>query len=146
VDRRVVSAITAGVSESVEPAARTALTCRDTVLVVTPWRAPTSASVPATRPAAGLVMMAALALVSRRRVYLATNVVVALLSGFLAFHLVQISAPATDAVVLDSPLTGEWYVFERRQQLPAQRAHLGGEQRHRFPAPRREWLDAHGRR
>jgi hypothetical protein len=55
-------------------------------------------------------MMAALALVPRRRVYLATNVVVALLSGFLAFHLVQISAPATEAVVLDSPLTGEWYV------------------------------------
>ena len=79
--------------------------------MVTPWRAPTSASVPATRPAAGLVMMAALALVPRRRVYLATNVVVALLSGFLAFHLVQISAPATDAVVLDSPLTGEWYVL-----------------------------------
>ena len=60
--------------------------------------------------AAGLVLMAALAFVPRRRVYLATNVVVALLSGFLAFHLVQISAPATDAVVLDSPLTGEWYV------------------------------------
>ena len=59
---------------------------------------------------AGLVLMAALALVPRRRVYLATNVVVALLSGFLAFHLVQISAPATEAVVLDSPLTGEWYV------------------------------------
>ena len=43
--------------------------------------------------AAGLVLLAALALVPRRRVYLATNVVVALLSGFLAFQLVQISVP-----------------------------------------------------
>ena len=44
-------AITAGVSGSVAPAARTALTCSDTVLVVTPWRAATSASVPAARSA-----------------------------------------------------------------------------------------------
>ena len=41
--------------------------------------------------AAGLVLLAALALVPRRRVYLATNVVVALLSGFLAVQLVQVS-------------------------------------------------------
>ena len=60
--------------------------------------------------AAGLVLLAGLAFVPRRRVYVATNVVVALLSGFLAFHLVQVSVPATDAVVLDSPLTGEWFV------------------------------------
>jgi hypothetical protein len=60
--------------------------------------------------AAGLVLMAGLALVPRRRVFVATNVVVALLSGFLAFHLVQVSVPATDPVVLDSPLTGEWFV------------------------------------
>ena len=61
--------------------------------------------------AAGLVLLAALALVPRRRVYVATNVVVALLSGFLAVQLVQISVPRTDAVVLDSPLAGEWFVF-----------------------------------
>ena len=61
--------------------------------------------------AAGLVLLAALALVPRRRVYVATNVVVALLSGFLAVQLVQISAPPTDAVVLDSPLAGEWFVL-----------------------------------
>lgn len=61
--------------------------------------------------AAGLVLLAALAVVPRRRVYAATNVVVALLSGFLALQLVQISVPATDAVVLDSPLTGEWFVL-----------------------------------
>lgn len=60
--------------------------------------------------AAGLVLMAGLALVSRPRVFVATDVVVALLSGFLAFHLVQVSAPATEPVVLDSPLTGEWFV------------------------------------
>ena len=60
--------------------------------------------------AAGLVLLAALAVVPRRRVYVATNVVVALLSGFLALQLVRISVPPTDAVVLDSPLAGEWFV------------------------------------
>ena len=48
---------------------------------------------------AGLVLLAALALVPRRRVYIATNVVVALLSGFLALQLAQISVPPTAAVV-----------------------------------------------
>ena len=61
--------------------------------------------------AAGLVLLAVLAVVPRRRVYVATNVVVALLSGFLAFQLVHISVPRTDAVVLDSPLSGEWFVL-----------------------------------
>ncbi len=61
--------------------------------------------------AAGLVLLAALAVVPRRRVYVATNVVVALLSGFLAFQLVQISTPRTDAIVLDAPLAGEWFVL-----------------------------------
>ena len=60
--------------------------------------------------AAGLVLLAALAVVPRRRVYLATNVVVVLLSGFLAVQLVKVSVPPTDAVVLDSPLSGEWFV------------------------------------
>jgi hypothetical protein len=60
--------------------------------------------------AAGLVLLAALAVVPLRRVYVATNVVVALLSGFLAVQLVSISVSRTDAVVLDSPLTGEWFV------------------------------------
>ncbi len=61
--------------------------------------------------AAGLVLLAALAVVPRKRVYLATNVVVALLSGFLALHLAQASATRTDAVVLGSPLAGEWFVL-----------------------------------
>ena len=60
--------------------------------------------------AAGLGLLAALAVVPRRRVYLATNVVVVLLSGFLAVQLVNVSVPTTDAVALDSPLGGEWLV------------------------------------
>ena len=61
--------------------------------------------------AAGLVLLAALAVVPRRRVYVATNVVVALLSGFLAVQLAQVSDSPADAVVLDSPLAGEWFVL-----------------------------------
>jgi hypothetical protein len=61
--------------------------------------------------AAGLVLLAGLALVPRRRVYAATNVVVALLSGFLVLQLGRISVSPTDPVVLDSPLVGEWFVF-----------------------------------
>lgn len=61
--------------------------------------------------AAGLVLLAVLALVPRWRVAVAINVVAALLSGFLAVQLVQVSVPAADAVVLDSPLTGEWFVL-----------------------------------
>ncbi|MGZ5404600.1 MAG: M23 family metallopeptidase [Nocardioides sp.] len=60
---------------------------------------------------AGLILLAALAVVPRRRVYVATNVVVALLSGFLAFQLAQVSDSRTEAVVLDSPLAGEWFVL-----------------------------------
>jgi murein DD-endopeptidase MepM/ murein hydrolase activator NlpD len=60
---------------------------------------------------AGLVLLAALAVLPRRRIYLATNVVVALLSGFLAFQLVHISIPRADAIVLDAPLAGEWFVL-----------------------------------
>ena len=60
--------------------------------------------------AVGLTLLALLALVPRRRVFLDANVTVALLSGFLAFHLVGISVPPRDPVVLDLPLTGEWFV------------------------------------
>ena len=42
---------------------------------------------------------------------MATNLAVALLSGFLALQLLRISVPPTDPVVLDSPLTGEWFVY-----------------------------------
>jgi murein DD-endopeptidase MepM/ murein hydrolase activator NlpD len=61
--------------------------------------------------AAGLVLLGALAVVPPRRVNVATNVVVALLSAFLALQLGRISVPSTDPVVLDSPLAGQWFVF-----------------------------------
>ena len=61
--------------------------------------------------ACGLLLLAALALVPRRRVYLATNVLVATLSAFLAVQLVHVSVPATQPVVLGAPLTGEWLVL-----------------------------------
>ena len=61
--------------------------------------------------ATGLVLLAALAMAPRRRVYLATNAVVALLSGYLAWQLAQVSDAHPDAVVLDSPLAGEWFVL-----------------------------------
>lgn len=60
--------------------------------------------------AAGLTLLAALALVPRRRVHLATNLVIALLSGFLLLQLARVSASPSDAVVLESPLSGEWLV------------------------------------
>ncbi|HSU37372.1 MAG TPA: M23 family metallopeptidase [Propionibacteriaceae bacterium] len=61
--------------------------------------------------AAGLIVLAALALVPLRRVYAASNVLVALLSGFLIFQLVPLAHSPADPVVLDSPLVGEWFVF-----------------------------------
>jgi murein DD-endopeptidase MepM/ murein hydrolase activator NlpD len=54
--------------------------------------------------------MAGLALVPHRRVHVATNLVVALLSGYLAVQLIQISGSPGGAVVLDPPLAGEWFV------------------------------------
>lgn len=59
---------------------------------------------------AGLLVLAALAMVPRQRVYVTTNVAVALISGVLAFQLLQMSVSPTNAVVLDPPLAGEWYV------------------------------------
>ena len=57
------------------------------------------------------VVMAALALVPYQRVYLATNLLVAIGWGFLAVQLVGINRPPSDPVVIDWPLAGEWYVF-----------------------------------
>jgi murein DD-endopeptidase MepM/ murein hydrolase activator NlpD len=59
----------------------------------------------------GLLLLAALALVPRRRVYLATNLLVAAFSAFLAVQLVHVSVPATEPVALGPPLTGEWLVL-----------------------------------
>ncbi len=66
---------------------------------------------------AGLVLLAGLAFVPRRRVQVATNLVMALLSGFLAVQLVQISVPRSDPIVLDLPLAGEWSVLNGGQNF-----------------------------
>jgi hypothetical protein len=56
------------------------------------------------------IALAALALVTYRRVYLATNLLVAIGWGFLAVQLIGINRPPSDPVVIDWPLAGEWYV------------------------------------
>ena len=56
----------------------------------------------------GTLVMAALALVPRRRVQVATNVLVAIGTVFLAVHLVRIYTPPADPVAIDPPLAGEW--------------------------------------
>jgi murein DD-endopeptidase MepM/ murein hydrolase activator NlpD len=59
----------------------------------------------------GLVVLAALALVPRRRIDVAANVLVVLLSGFLALQLVQMSVAPANAVALDSPFAESWFVY-----------------------------------
>jgi Peptidase family M23 len=54
------------------------------------------------------LVMAALALVPRRRVQVATNVLVAVGTVFLAVQLVRICTPPADPVAIDPPLAGEW--------------------------------------
>lgn len=68
----------------------------------------------------GVVLLAALALVPRRRVHVAANVLVAVLSEFIAVQLAQISVAHRHPVVLDSPLTGEVVRLQRRAQRSAQ--------------------------
>jgi murein DD-endopeptidase MepM/ murein hydrolase activator NlpD len=60
----------------------------------------------------GLVASVGLSFVPLRRVYLGTNVLVAAGSVFLALQLVMIYLPPSEPVVLDSPLTAEWYVSQ----------------------------------
>ena len=57
---------------------------------------------------AAALVMAALALIPRRRVQVATNVLVAIGTVFLAIQLVRIYTPPADPLVVNSPLTGEW--------------------------------------
>ena len=57
---------------------------------------------------AAALVMAALALMPRRRVQVATNVLVAIGSVFLAIQLVRIHTPPADPVAIDPPLAGEW--------------------------------------
>src|ERR671911_2424758 len=56
----------------------------------------------------GALVMAALALVPRRRVQVATNVLVPIGTVFLAIQLVRIYTPPADPVAIDPPLSGEW--------------------------------------
>src|ERR671916_2090005 len=55
----------------------------------------------------GALVMAALALVPRRRVQVATNVLMAIGTVFLTIHLVRIYTPPADPVALAPPLAGE---------------------------------------
>jgi hypothetical protein len=52
--------------------------------------------------------MAALAVVPRPRVQVATNVLVAIGTVFLAIQLVRIYTPPAEPVAIDPPLAGEW--------------------------------------
>src|SRR5215218_10139102 len=56
----------------------------------------------------GALAMAALALVPRRRVQVATNVLVAIGTIFVAIQLVRIYTPPADPVAVAPPLAGEW--------------------------------------
>ena len=56
----------------------------------------------------GALVMAALALVPRRRVQVATNVLVAIGTVFLAVELVRVYTPPADPVAVEPPLAGEW--------------------------------------
>src|SRR5829696_9718248 len=56
----------------------------------------------------GAFAMAALALVPPRRVQVATNVLVAIGTVFLAIQLVRIHTPPADPVAVDPPLAGKW--------------------------------------
>src|SRR5215216_8133713 len=56
----------------------------------------------------GALVMAALALVPRRRVQVATNVLVAIGTVFFAIQLVRIYTPPADPVAIDPPLASEW--------------------------------------
>jgi hypothetical protein len=59
----------------------------------------------------GVLLLAALELVPRRRVYLAPNLLVAAFSAFLAVQLLHVSVPAADPAALGPPLVGEWLVL-----------------------------------
>ena len=73
----------------------------------------------------GALVMAALALVPHRRIQVATNVLVAIGTVFLAFQLVRIYVPPTSPVSLDLPVAGDWTVTaggtQRVPQPPLQR-------------------------
>jgi hypothetical protein len=59
----------------------------------------------------GLVVLGVCTLLPRRRIYLPTNILMALGSIFVAVQLVRIFLPPVNPVVIDLPFKGEWYVF-----------------------------------
>lgn len=61
---------------------------------------------------AGLVALAILAFVPLSRVYAGTNVFVAAGSVFLALQLIMVYQTPSEPVVLESPLSEEWYVSQ----------------------------------
>ena len=66
---------------------------------------------------AAALLMAALALIPGRQVQVATNVLVAIGSVFLAIQLVSIYTPPADPVAIDSPLAGEWAMLAGGRSL-----------------------------
>jgi hypothetical protein len=58
----------------------------------------------------GAFVTGALALVPHRRIQVATNVLVAVGTVFLAIQLVRLHTPPADPVTLDAPLAGDWTV------------------------------------
>jgi hypothetical protein len=58
--------------------------------------------------AIGVLMLSAL--LPRRRIMVVSNVVMLVVSAFLAVQFVRLAMPVIDAVALDSPVRGDWYV------------------------------------
>jgi hypothetical protein len=58
--------------------------------------------------AIGVLMLSAL--LPRRRILVVSNVVMLVVSAFLATQCVRLAAPVTGSVALDSPVRGDWYV------------------------------------
>lgn len=58
----------------------------------------------------GALVVGALALLPHRRIQIATNILVAIGTVFLAFQLMRIYAPPTNPVSLDLPVSGDWTV------------------------------------
>jgi hypothetical protein len=58
-----------------------------------------------------LAILAALAFVPRRKIFVPTNILVACLLGFMALQVARVELPPKDPVTIDMPFAGEWYVF-----------------------------------
>jgi peptidase M23-like protein len=72
----------------------------------------------------GALVVAALAVLPRRPVQLATNVLVAVGTLLLAIQLVRISTPPAEPVALHPPLAGEWQVVAGGRSVLVSHHHL----------------------